>query len=39
MHSTTYTTFVYKSMNEVKCDLGKMVVYKERKGFVRIALT
>jgi hypothetical protein len=26
-------------MNEVKCDLGKVIVYKERKRFARKTLT
>jgi hypothetical protein len=29
----------YKGKNVVKCDLGKMIVYKGRKTFVRKALT
>jgi hypothetical protein len=29
----------YKSRGEVHCDLGKVVVYRERETFVRKALT
>lgn len=33
------TVLSYKSTNEVKCDFGKVIVYKERKRFARKALT